>query len=115
MSHTAGQALAVRRKVVHDGLTNCYKFVKDGIKHTLVPIKEEGTAETSEPRTLLASGKQFLKQVEGSEIGYAVVKKARTVLLQREILDLPTEIQQMLEFINIVVDDLQTSYPPKGA
>ncbi len=32
------------RKVVHDGLTNCYKFLKDGIKHTLVPIKEEGAA-----------------------------------------------------------------------
>ena len=49
------------RKVVHDGLTNCYKFVKDGIKHMLVPIKEEGTTETSEPRTLLVSRKQFLK------------------------------------------------------
>eukprot|EP00253_Pinus_taeda_P023839 PITA_23839 len=34
------------RKVVHDGLMNCYKFVKDGIKHTLVPIKEEGTTGT---------------------------------------------------------------------
>eukprot|EP00253_Pinus_taeda_P009621 PITA_09621 len=45
------------RKVVHDGLTNCYKFVKDGIKHTLVPIKEEGTAGTSEPRALLIGGK----------------------------------------------------------
>ena len=27
------------RKVVHDGKTNCYKFFKDGIKHTLVPIR----------------------------------------------------------------------------
>ena len=34
-------------KVVHDGKTNCYKFVKDGIKNTLVPIKEEETTETS--------------------------------------------------------------------
>eukprot|EP00253_Pinus_taeda_P010245 PITA_10245 len=45
------------RKVVHDGLTICYKFVKDGIKHMLVPIKEEGIAGTSEPRALLVSGK----------------------------------------------------------
>ena len=45
------------KKVVHDGLTNCYKFVKDGIKHMLVPIKEEGIAGTSEPRALLVSGK----------------------------------------------------------
>eukprot|EP00253_Pinus_taeda_P034746 PITA_34746 len=45
------------RKVVHDGLTRCCKFVNDGIEHTLVPIKEEGTTETSEPRTLLVSRK----------------------------------------------------------
>ena len=45
------------RKVVHDGVKSCYKFVKDGIKHTLVPIKEEGKSGTSEPRTLLVSGK----------------------------------------------------------
>lgn len=46
------------RKVTHDGVTNYYKFVKDGIKHTLVPIKEEeGAAETSETRALLVSGK----------------------------------------------------------
>eukprot|EP00253_Pinus_taeda_P004272 PITA_04272 len=102
------------RKVVHDGLTNCYKFVKDGIKHMLVPIMEEGTTETSEPRTLLVSGKQFLKQVEDSEIGYAIVKKARTILLHTEVSDLPTEIQQMLqEFMNIVVDDLLDKLPPK--
>ena len=80
------------RKVVHDGLTNCYKFFKDGLRHMLVPIKEEGTAETSEPRTLLVSRKQFLKQVEDSEIGYAVVKKARTILLHTKVSDLPTKI-----------------------
>ena len=48
-------------KVVHDGNTNCYKFVKDGIKHTLVPIKEEETTETSGTRVLLMGGKLFLK------------------------------------------------------
>eukprot|EP00253_Pinus_taeda_P009832 PITA_09832 len=45
------------RKVVHDGLMKCYKFVKDGIKYTVVPIKEEGTTRTSEPRALVVSGK----------------------------------------------------------
>jgi len=80
------------RNVVHNGLTNCYKFVKDGIKNTLVPIKEEGTAETSEPRALLVTRKQFLKQFEDTDIGYAVVKKARTILLHTEVSDLPIEI-----------------------
>lgn len=45
------------RKVVHDRLTNCYKFVEDGIKHTLEPIKEEGTTRKSEPIALLVSRK----------------------------------------------------------
>ena len=42
---------------VHDGKTNCYKFVKDGIKHMLVPIKEESVAETSGVKALLMGGK----------------------------------------------------------
>jgi len=80
----------------------------------LVPIKEEGLAETSESRALLVSGKQFLKQVEDSEIGYAVVKKAQTILLHTEISDLPMEIQDMLEeFTDIVVDDLPNKLPAK--
>eukprot|EP00253_Pinus_taeda_P011359 PITA_11359 len=75
------------RKVTHDGVTNYYKFVKDGIKHTLV---------------------------EDSEIGYAVVKKAKTVLLHTKVIDLPIGIQQMLEeFTDIVVDDLPDKLPPR--
>ena len=30
------------RKVIHDGERNCYTFEKDGIKHTLEPLREEG-------------------------------------------------------------------------
>lgn len=41
------------RKVTHDGKTNFYKFMKDGIKHTLVPIKEEDAAEPSGTKELL--------------------------------------------------------------
>eukprot|EP00253_Pinus_taeda_P015560 PITA_15560 len=96
------------RKVTHDGVLNCYKFKKDGVRHTLVPMREEKeAAEVNETKALLMSGKQYLKQVENSEINYVVVKKTRTVLLHTEITDLPIEIQQMLEeFTDIVVDDL---------
>ena len=41
------------RKVVHDGKTNCYKFVKDGVKHTLVPMKEADTTKSSGSKALL--------------------------------------------------------------
>ena len=103
------------RKVTHDGVMNCYKFEKDGVRHTLVPIREEKeTTEANETKALLMSGKQFLKQVENSEISYDVVKKTRTVLLHTEITDLPVEIQRMLEeFTDIVVDDLPDKLPPK--
>ena len=79
-------------KVVHDGKTKCYKFVKDGIKHTLVPIKEEETTETSGTQELLMGGKEFLKQIEDNEIKYVVVRRTRAVLLHTEIADLPEEI-----------------------
>eukprot|EP00253_Pinus_taeda_P002030 PITA_02030 len=102
------------RKVVHDGKTNCYKFVKDGIKHTLVPIKEEETTETSGMRVLLMGGKQFLKQTEDSEVNYAIVRRVKTMLLHTEVSDLPAEIHKMLqEFGDIVVDDLPDKLPPK--
>ena len=102
------------RKVVHNRKTSCYKFVKDGIKHTLVPIKEEETTETSGMRVLLMGGKQFLKQIEDSEVNYAIVRRAKTVLIHTEVSDLPAEIQKMLqEFGDIVLDDLRDKLPPK--
>eukprot|EP00253_Pinus_taeda_P005588 PITA_05588 len=103
------------RKVTHDGVLNCYKFEKDGVRHTLVPIREEKeAAEVNEPKVLLMNEKQFMKQVENSEMNYAVVRKTRTVLLHTEITDLLIEIQQMLEeFTYIVVDDLPDKLPPK--
>lgn len=49
------------RKVVHDGKTYYYKFVKDGDEHTFVPMKEEDTTETSGLEALLLGGKEFLQ------------------------------------------------------
>ena len=47
------------RKAVHDGEKNYYRFVKDGINYTLVPMKEEETTKTSGTNTLLIRGKSF--------------------------------------------------------
>eukprot|EP00253_Pinus_taeda_P004493 PITA_04493 len=102
------------RKVTHDGKTNCYKFVKDGVKHTLVPIKEEDTTEVSGTKALLMGGKQFVKQIEENEVNYAIVRRTKTVLPNTKKSELPTEIQEMLEeFKDIVVDDLPDKLPPK--
>jgi len=101
-------------KVVHDGKTNCYKFVKDGIKQTLVSIKEEETIERSGMKVLLMCGKQFSKQIEDSEVNYVVVRREKIVLLHTKMSNLPAEIQKMLqEFSNIVVEDLPDKLPPK--
>jgi hypothetical protein len=34
--------LQFERNVVHDGRNNTYTFLKDGKKHTLIPMKDEG-------------------------------------------------------------------------
>eukprot|EP00253_Pinus_taeda_P015261 PITA_15261 len=104
----------VEFQIVHDGKTNCYKFVKDGIKNTLVPIKEENTAETSGVKALLLGGKEFIKQIEDSEINFVVIRRPRTVVLHTQVLDLPEEVQKLLQdFGDIVVDDLPDELPPK--
>eukprot|EP00253_Pinus_taeda_P021135 PITA_21135 len=80
------------RKVVHDGKMDCYKFVKDGVKHTLVPTKEEDTAEASGTKALLVGGKQFIKWIEENKVNYAVVRRTKTVLLHTEMPKFPVEI-----------------------
>lgn len=52
------------RKLVHDGENNTYKFEKDGINHSLVPLKEEITIGTSSSKALLLGGKEFMQQME---------------------------------------------------
>ena len=56
-----GRPWKFEMKVIHDGERNYYKFEKDGIKHTLVPLKEDSLAETSSPKVLLLSGKEFVQ------------------------------------------------------
>lgn len=85
-----------------------------GLNTCLYPSKEEETTETSGAKALLVGGKEFLKQIEDSEIKYVVVRRPRAVLLHTEIADLPKEIQDMLqEFNDIVVDDFPDKLPPK--
>ena len=40
---------------IHDENKKTYKFIKDCIDHTLVPMKEEGTSTNPEPKYLLLS------------------------------------------------------------
>ena len=109
-----GRPWKFEMKVIHDGERNYYKFEKDGIKNTLVPLKEERTAETSNPKVLLLGGKEFLQQMQEDKVTYAVVCKPKVVLLHTEIVDLPIEVQELLhEYHDIVVDDFTNEFPPE--
>eukprot|EP00253_Pinus_taeda_P016833 PITA_16833 len=109
-----GRTWQYNRKVVHYGKTNCYKFVKYGIKHTLVPMKEEDKTENSGTKVLLLGGKEFLQQIGDDEIKFAIVQRPRAMLIHTEITYFPEEIQDMLqEFSDIVVDDLPDKLPPR--
>eukprot|EP00253_Pinus_taeda_P031505 PITA_31505 len=79
-----GRLWSYDRKVIHDGEKDCYKFFQDGIKHMLVPMKEEDAAKTSGTKTLLLGRKEFLRRMEDDE-----------------------------EFSDIVVDDLSDKLPSK--
>lgn len=101
------------RSVIHDGKKNTYKFQKDGINHTLVPLQEEGTAESNDSKALLLRGKDFLQQMEDSEVNFALVCKPKVIITTTKITDLYLKIQEMLnEYNDIIVDDLPNELPP---
>ena len=45
------------RKVIHDGRRNTYTIEKDGIKHTLLPVKDDSDKGLPENNIMLISGK----------------------------------------------------------
>ena len=99
-------------RAIHDGKKNTYKFHKDGIYHTLIPIKYEGTSTTSKPKALLLSGKEYLQQVKEGKINFAIVCKPKVILTSTKNFDLPIENQDMSsDYNDIIVDDLRlTTY-----
>ena len=50
------------RETIHEGKNNYYKFLKDGIRHTLFPLQEEKTNGTSNSKTFLLSVKEYLNK-----------------------------------------------------
>ena len=54
------------RKVIHDGRRNTYTIEKDGVKHTLLRVKNDADKELPENNIMLISGKEFLQEVDKS-------------------------------------------------
>jgi hypothetical protein len=102
------------RNVVHDGRMNTYTLEKDGMTHTLLPIKDKEVKPEVSNTILLMSGKELLTEMEKNEDPqFFVVRKPRIVLTSTRVDDLPEEIQELLEeFADIIVDELPRSLPP---
>lgn len=73
------------RNALHDETKNLYKFEKDGIKKTLVPLQDEGTSKDNNFKELLMSGKTFLQQMEEDEVSFALIFKPKVILTNTTI------------------------------
>ena len=80
---------------IHEGKRNAYKFQKDGLNQTLLPLQEEETTGNNDPKDLLMSGKEFIQHMEGNKVNFSLVCKPKVVLTSTKILDLPIEIQDI--------------------
>ena len=60
------------------------------------------------------SGKEFLQQLESNEVKFALICKPKLVFTASKSLDMPIEIQDILnEYHDIVVDAFPNEFPPK--
>ena len=102
------------RGAMHDGKGNTYKFRKEGVNHTLLPLQEEEVPwQKTDPKTLLHGRKEYLKQIKENEVNFAVVCKPKVIMTSTKVSDLLIEIQEMLEkYCDIIVDDLHNELPP---
>jgi hypothetical protein len=102
------------RNVIHDGRKNTYTLEKNGRTHMLLSIKDKETKPEVNNIVLLMSGKELLKEVKKKEdTQFIIVRKPRIVLTSTRVVDLPEEIQKLLEeFTDIVVDELPRLLPP---
>jgi hypothetical protein len=80
----------------------------------LQPIEDKKVKEEASTSILLMSGKELLSDVnKEKEMKFVVVRKPRVILTSTSMDDLPEEIQELLEnFVDIVVDELPSSFPP---
>ena len=63
---------------MHHGKENKCSFNKDGVTYTIQSLLEEDKGEKAIAKTLLMSGKEFLKDLkEGEGVGYAIIVKPK--------------------------------------
>lgn len=109
-----GRSWQFDKKVVHNGRENTYTIEKDGVKHNLMPMKEQeaDSSSSSSNKVMLVSGKEFIREMKNEE-GFAMVLKPRHVVTTMKLDDLPLEVQGILnEYLDIVASNLPNELPP---
>eukprot|EP00253_Pinus_taeda_P030391 PITA_30391 len=101
-------------KAIHDGRRNTYTIEKDGVKHTLLPMKNDADKELPENSIMLVSGKELLQEVDKSkEVHFAIVGRPKVILTSTNLNDMPDEVQSVLNsYMDIIVDELPNELPP---
>jgi len=90
------------RGAINDGKRNTYKFGKDGINHTLLPLQEEDEPEQkTNSKTLLLGGKEYLKQRMDVQFGCTQLRAAE---LKVEVSIGETEEDIIDDFLSYWID-----------
>jgi hypothetical protein len=81
--------------------------VKDGKKHTIIPMKEAGVTKNDSPKVFMVNGKCFLQQIKEEEVSFVLISKPKVVLTNTYLINMLVEIQNMLdEFADTIVVEL---------
>ncbi|XP_057870538.1 uncharacterized protein LOC131077124 [Cryptomeria japonica] len=101
------------RKAQHDGQKNVYVMKKGGVSYTLTPLKEDESAIHKGPSVMVVKEKEFMKNLEEEECGYAIVEKPISKEAYNDSKEIPKEVQTLLDkYEGIVVKELPNSLPP---
>jgi len=102
------------RKSIHDGRRNTYTLEKNGVKHTLLPLKDEADKRTAGNSVMLMNGKELFQEVgKDEEMHFAIIGRPKVILTSTNLDDLLEEIKTLLnDFADIIVDELPNALPP---
>ena len=101
------------RGAMHDGKNNTYKFSKDGVNHTLLPMEEEDASRKYDPKNLLLSGKEYLQQMEEYEVSISLVCKPKVIITSTKVSNLPLKFKRcrMVIVISLYMIFLMSYHP----
>lgn len=101
------------REAQHDGKNNVFVIKKEGMSYTLTPLKEDESVVHKGPSVMVVKEKEFMKNLEEEECGYAIVGKPISEAENNDSKEVPKEVQNLLDkYEGIVVKEIPNSLPP---